>query len=154
MEQMIYARICILMDLNIPLPTKISIVIEEDKWGQVLNYENIPIRCLCHEYGHLVRDCKHKVSKQQREEKTKDDFITLKKKQTTKKNGKEQTKTSNNNRFASLQANEEKELDVLMESQVPETQMDKQQAAQVQSNVGGQNQMAIFQAQPNKTVPV
>ncbi|KAH9307417.1 hypothetical protein KI387_035328, partial [Taxus chinensis] len=69
------------------------------------------------------------------EEKTKNDFIIPKKKQMAKKNGKEQAETTNNNRFASLQEHEEKEPDVFMESQVPKTQMDKQQAALIQLNV-------------------
>ncbi|KAH9327048.1 hypothetical protein KI387_007226 [Taxus chinensis] len=110
MEQMIYARICVLMDLNNPLPAKISLEIETDKWEQMVDYENIPFRCrICHEYGHLVKDCTAKMPESKEGEKNKDGFVTPKKKQVTKLSEKEHAGISNSNRYASLQVENEEE---------------------------------------------
>ncbi|KAH9295944.1 hypothetical protein KI387_039532, partial [Taxus chinensis] len=142
LKQMIYARIYVLMDLNKPSTMKISLVIDDEKWNQVLDYENILFRCrLCHEYRHLVRDCKHKVPEEQGEGKAKDDFIAPKKKQTAKKCGKEQANSTNTNRFFCLTIEEEEDQEELMDSQVPETQMDKNQTVREQQEKEDKNQM-------------
>ncbi|KAH9310907.1 hypothetical protein KI387_025942, partial [Taxus chinensis] len=109
--------------------------LDSTQYGYVLGMSR-----LCHEYGHLVKDCIHKVL-EQGEEQAKDDFITPKKMHIAKQNGKEQVKTSNTNRYASLQELEEKEEEDLMESHVQETQMDKPQEAQAQLKEHGQQQL-------------
>ncbi|XP_057868067.2 uncharacterized protein LOC131075253 [Cryptomeria japonica] len=53
-----YARICVEIDLNNPLPDSLEIFIGSASWIQPLDYESLPFRCrFCHEYGHLQRQC-------------------------------------------------------------------------------------------------
>lgn len=53
-----YARICVEIDLNNPLPNSLEICIGFATWIQQLDYESLPFRChFCHEYGHLQRQC-------------------------------------------------------------------------------------------------
>ena len=53
-----YARICVEVDLNNPLPDSIEICMGTSSWIQQLDYETLPFRCrICHEYGHLQRKC-------------------------------------------------------------------------------------------------
>ena len=53
-----YARICVEVDLNNPLPNSMEICMGSVSWIQQLDYETLPFRCrLCHEYGHLLRRC-------------------------------------------------------------------------------------------------
>ena len=54
-----YARICIEINLNNPLPDSLEICLgASSSWVQQLDYESIPFRCrVCHEYGHLLRQC-------------------------------------------------------------------------------------------------
>ena len=53
-----YARVCVEIDLNKPLPDSIEIRLGSSSWIQQLDYETLPFRCrLCHEYGHLQRMC-------------------------------------------------------------------------------------------------
>ncbi|XP_057836070.2 uncharacterized protein LOC131046358 [Cryptomeria japonica] len=53
-----YARICVEIDLNNPLPDSLEIFIGSASWIQLLDYESLPFRCrFCHEYGHLQRQC-------------------------------------------------------------------------------------------------
>ncbi|KAH9291319.1 hypothetical protein KI387_043490, partial [Taxus chinensis] len=104
LEQMIYARICVLMDLNQPLPQKISLAVEDETWEQVLDYENIPFRCRnCHEYGHLVRDCPLKIPDTTVEGRKHEELIEPKGKKTTKEDPSAKLEASSHNRFASLQ---------------------------------------------------
>ncbi|KAH9304260.1 hypothetical protein KI387_008664, partial [Taxus chinensis] len=85
LEQMSYARICVLMDLNQSLPQKISLAVEDETWEQVLDYENIPFRCRsCHEYGHLVKDCPLKIPDTTVEGRKQEKFIKPKGKNTAK----------------------------------------------------------------------
>ncbi|KAH9303625.1 hypothetical protein KI387_008029 [Taxus chinensis] len=131
---------------------KISLEIETEKWEQMVDYENIPFRCrICREYGDLVKDCIANMPVSKEGEKTKDEFITPKKKQVIKKFEKEQAGISNSNRYASLQEeNEEEKVEDMMESQVPETQLDKPTTtAVILQSMDIQNQMVVFQANPN-----
>ncbi|XP_057831869.1 uncharacterized protein LOC131042571 [Cryptomeria japonica] len=53
-----YARVCVEIDLNKPLPDSIEIRLGSSSWIQQLDYETLPFRCrFCHEYGHLQRVC-------------------------------------------------------------------------------------------------
>ena len=53
-----YARICVEVDLNNPLPDSIEICLGSFSWIQQLDYETLPFRCrICREYGHLLRKC-------------------------------------------------------------------------------------------------
>ncbi|XP_059076623.1 uncharacterized protein LOC131875916 [Cryptomeria japonica] len=53
-----YARICVEIDLNNPLPDSLEFFIGSASWIQPLDYESLPFRCrFCHEYGHLQRQC-------------------------------------------------------------------------------------------------
>lgn len=53
-----YARICVEIDLNNPLPDSLEICLGSSSWIQQLDYESIPFRCrICHVYGHLQRQC-------------------------------------------------------------------------------------------------
>ena len=53
-----YARICVEVDLNNPLPDSMEICLGSSSWIQQLDYETLPFRCrICHEYGHLLRKC-------------------------------------------------------------------------------------------------
>lgn len=55
-----YARICVQLDLQAPLPATVCLHFPDDDlvWEQVVDYENIPFRCrVCAEYGHLARCC-------------------------------------------------------------------------------------------------
>ena len=49
-----YARICVEIDFNNPLPDSLKICLGSSSWIQQLDYESIPFRCrICHVYGHL-----------------------------------------------------------------------------------------------------
>ncbi|KAH9298772.1 hypothetical protein KI387_030454, partial [Taxus chinensis] len=153
LEQMIYARICVLMDLNNPLPAKILLVIDKEEWEQILDYENIPFRChLCHEYGHLVKDYPAKMPESKEAGKNKEEFVISKKKQVTKKYGKDQLEICNSNRYASLQEETEEQLEDLVESQVPETQLDKPIYEANKQKMDTQNQLVVFQGHPQNNV--
>ena len=53
-----YARICIEINLNNPLPDSWEICLGASSLVQQLDYEYLPFRCrICHEYGHLLRQC-------------------------------------------------------------------------------------------------
>ena len=53
-----FARICVEVDLNNPLPDSMEICMGASSWIQQLDYETLPFRCrICHEYGHLYRYC-------------------------------------------------------------------------------------------------
>ena len=53
-----YARICVEVDLNNPLPDSIEICLGPFSWIQQLDYETLPFRCrICREYGKLLRKC-------------------------------------------------------------------------------------------------
>ncbi|XP_059076363.1 uncharacterized protein LOC131875739 [Cryptomeria japonica] len=53
-----FARICVEVDLNNPLPDSMEIRMGSSSWIQQLDYETLPFRCrICHEYGHLHRKC-------------------------------------------------------------------------------------------------
>lgn len=53
-----FARICVEVDLNNPLPDSLEICFGSSKWVQQLDYESLPFRCwICHEYGHLKCQC-------------------------------------------------------------------------------------------------
>ncbi|XP_057871389.2 uncharacterized protein LOC131077832 [Cryptomeria japonica] len=53
-----FARICVEVDLNNPLPDSMEICMGSSSWIQQLDYETLPFRCrICHEYGHLHRRC-------------------------------------------------------------------------------------------------
>ncbi|KAH9302336.1 hypothetical protein KI387_013919, partial [Taxus chinensis] len=148
---MIYARICVLMDLNNPLLAKISLKIETDKWEQMVDYENIPFCCrIYHEYGHLVKDCTAKMPKSKEGKKNKDKFVTPKKKQVTKQSRKEHAGINTSNKYTCLQVdNEEEKVEDLMESQIPETQLDKPTTVVTSQPMDIQHQLVIFQANPN-----
>ena len=49
-----YARICVEIDLNNPLPDSLEICLGSSSWIQQLDYESIIFCChICHAYGHL-----------------------------------------------------------------------------------------------------
>lgn len=53
---MTYAHICVQMDLNEGLPTKLKIVNQDYSWTQALDYKNISFRCRsCYNIGHLEK---------------------------------------------------------------------------------------------------
>ena len=53
-----FARICVELDLNNPLPDSMEICLGSSSWIQQLDYESLPFRCqFCHEYGHLLQHC-------------------------------------------------------------------------------------------------
>ncbi|XP_059076766.1 uncharacterized protein LOC131876024 [Cryptomeria japonica] len=53
-----YARICVEIDLNNPLPNSLEICLGSSSWIQQLDYESLPFHCrVCHEYGHLQWQC-------------------------------------------------------------------------------------------------
>lgn len=53
-----YARICVFMRLDQPLPDMVSLAHHDNEWIQPLDYEHVPFRCRkCHAHGHLFRDC-------------------------------------------------------------------------------------------------
>ncbi|XP_059077880.1 uncharacterized protein LOC131876481 [Cryptomeria japonica] len=53
-----YARICVEIDLNNPLPDSLEICLGSSSWVQSLDYESLPFRCrVYHEYGNLQRQC-------------------------------------------------------------------------------------------------
>ncbi|XP_057862719.1 uncharacterized protein LOC131071037 [Cryptomeria japonica] len=53
-----FARICVEVDLNNPLPDSMEIRMGSSSWIQQLDYETLPFRCrICHEYGHLHCKC-------------------------------------------------------------------------------------------------
>ena len=56
-----YARICVEINLNNPLP--LEIFLGASSWVQNLDYESLPFQCrICHEYGHLQRQCPHNLT--------------------------------------------------------------------------------------------
>lgn len=53
-----YARICVFMQLDKPLPDLVSILHDDFEWVQPLDYEHVPFHCRrCHALGHIFRDC-------------------------------------------------------------------------------------------------
>ena len=53
-----YARICVYMNLNKALPNAVSLLHDDYKWVQLIDYEHVPFRCgRCHALGHLFSDC-------------------------------------------------------------------------------------------------
>ncbi|KAH9294216.1 hypothetical protein KI387_040577, partial [Taxus chinensis] len=124
MEQMVYARMCVYMDINQPLPAKIMLEIGEDKWEQQIDYENIPFRCrFCYKYGHLVKDCPQRMKEQNQEQPSSDDFIVPPKRKTVKEKNTGKTQQHSTNRFAALQSDETKvDMEEEQETQVLETQ--------------------------------
>ena len=51
---MSYARICVEIDLNNPLPDSLEICLGSYSWIQQLDYESFPLCCdIFHAYGHL-----------------------------------------------------------------------------------------------------
>jgi hypothetical protein len=65
-----YARICIEMDVSGALPEAISLEFRDEEWIQRIDYDQILFRCrICHEHGHLLRECP--LKKKQEAENTK-----------------------------------------------------------------------------------
>lgn len=54
---MTFARFCVEIDLSKPLPDSLEVSAGDYSWVQQLDYETLPFRCFCHEYGHLRRRC-------------------------------------------------------------------------------------------------
>ncbi|KAH9298810.1 hypothetical protein KI387_030492, partial [Taxus chinensis] len=135
MEQMVYAWMCVYVDMNQPLPANILLEIGEERWEQQIDYENIPFRChLCHEYGHLVKDCPLRIKDPINETLNSDEFVTPPKRKITKEKNAGKVQNNNTNRFASLQTEEaEEDMDVIQETQVLETQM-RQTHQKIQDN--------------------
>jgi hypothetical protein len=53
-----YARICVYLNIEKPLPGTIVLKYQDEDWIQTIDYEHIPFRCRkCHEHGHLFREC-------------------------------------------------------------------------------------------------
>lgn len=52
-----YARICVYMNITKPLPDYIELEYHDEVWPQLIDYEHIPFRRRCHEYGHLFQAC-------------------------------------------------------------------------------------------------
>jgi len=53
-----FARICVYLNIANDLPEAIHLTWQDEVWTQTLDYENLPFRCkICHEHGHLLRDC-------------------------------------------------------------------------------------------------
>lgn len=108
-----YARICVHMDLEAPLPAKITVhLLDEDiEWEQSLDCENLPFCCrVCSEYGHMAKGCPHAVPDMPANEPQTDGFIQPKCKTRTGKNMNPSPQHTSNNRFQPLQNSEEKEL--------------------------------------------
>ncbi|KAH9296470.1 hypothetical protein KI387_040058, partial [Taxus chinensis] len=135
MEQMVYAQMCVYMDMNQPLPAKILLEVGEEKWEQI-DYENIPFRCcLCHEYGHLVKDCLLWIKEPIKETHSSENFVIPPKRKTIKEKNTGKVQQNNTNRFAALQSEEaEEDMEEVQETQVPETQ-NAQPPQQVQENL-------------------
>lgn len=52
-----FAHLCIEMDLSGALQDEIILEVFDEEWVQVVDYENVPLRChKCHEQGHISRD--------------------------------------------------------------------------------------------------
>ena len=46
------------MDLSGALPDVIILKVYDEEWVQAMDYEHVSFRCrMCHEHGHLYRDC-------------------------------------------------------------------------------------------------
>ncbi|XP_059076672.1 uncharacterized protein LOC131875950 [Cryptomeria japonica] len=55
---MTFARVCVEIDLSMPLPDSVEVSAGSYTWVQQIDYETLPFRCrFCHEYGHLQRRC-------------------------------------------------------------------------------------------------
>jgi len=53
-----FVRICVYLNISNDLPEAINLTWQDEVWNQTLDYENLPFRCkICHEHGHLLRDC-------------------------------------------------------------------------------------------------
>jgi hypothetical protein len=53
-----YARLCVYLNIEKPLPSTITLKYQDEDWAQTIDYEHIPFRCRkCHEHGHLFREC-------------------------------------------------------------------------------------------------
>jgi len=53
-----FARICVYLNVSKDLPEAVNLTWLDEVWRQTLDYENLPFRCkICHEHGHLLRDC-------------------------------------------------------------------------------------------------
>ena len=53
-----FARICVYLNVSNDLPEAVNLTWLDEVWRQTLDYENLPFRCkICHEHGHLLRDC-------------------------------------------------------------------------------------------------
>lgn len=53
-----FARICVEVDLSKGLPENIKLIYKQQKWLQVLDYENTAFRCRnCRQTGHLQSTC-------------------------------------------------------------------------------------------------
>ena len=123
-EHIIYARICVLMDFDKPLPKKITLQFGEDTWEQVVDYENIPFRCrICHEYGHLASACPNKIPEQKKEDVNSTGFQLPKKKNTQKKPVMKDQSKSSANMFEILSTNDvPSEEEEIVETEILETQ--------------------------------
>eukprot|EP00253_Pinus_taeda_P010874 PITA_10874 len=127
-----YARICVYINLADPLPENVKVGYHDTIWKQPIDYEHIPFRChICHEYGHLYRQCslnkeeesrKSQANTQRSTERMEDpergfQQVVRKKKQNKEgprtQSQKKPSQTSNQNKFQALHSeNEEYEVNL------------------------------------------
>jgi len=57
------------MDVFGALPEVVKLEFHDEFWLQQMDYEQIPFRCrICHEHGHLIRECPLRKMEQQKKE--------------------------------------------------------------------------------------
>ena len=57
-KYMVFAWICVYMDLSNDLPEAITLNLEDEEWVQKIDYEQFSFECRqCHEYGNFGRNC-------------------------------------------------------------------------------------------------
>lgn len=53
-----FARILVDIDISLPLPGDVVLMVGDRPWTQLLNFEGLPFRCRkCFSTGHLASDC-------------------------------------------------------------------------------------------------
>lgn len=104
-----FARICVYLNVSRDLPEAVNLTWLDEVWRQTLDYENLPFRCkICHEHGHLLRNCPKNLKDSGSDPKSKTDGegytkVTGKKKATRINQGKaSHPQPEQKNSFAAL----------------------------------------------------